>query len=120
MTVKRKATNELSKCSDYKRNIISLRHQYLEGMHDGWKTAISNDYNNDNADDADRMFNLTTELRMQARNTVDVLYPKEEDCGEVVAMGTEDVNACGLIEDPDDERLYGTFLLAMPSSFTSK
>jgi hypothetical protein len=41
------------------------------------------------------------------RNKVDPIYPRDEDGGEVVAMGTEDTMACGLIRDQDEDRLYG-------------
>lgn len=40
-------------------------------------------------------------------NKVDSIYPKEESCGEVVAMGTEDSLACGLLVSQDDPKRFG-------------
>jgi hypothetical protein len=60
-------------------------------------------------DDADRFSNQILDLMSRTRNTVDAYYPKSDDGGEVVAMGTEDTNACGLLEGPDEGRLYGKY-----------
>jgi hypothetical protein len=106
MTLKRKVTDELSSGS-FQRNVNSSRFQCLEGTFENYKHHFSETVNT--KDDADRFSNQIFDLMSRTRNTADAYYPKSDDGGEVVAMGTEDTNACGLLEGPDECRRFGKY-----------
>ena len=106
MTLKRKVTDESSSGS-FQRNVNSSRFQCLEGTFENYKHIFSEAVNRN--EDADRLFSQIVDLMSRTRNTVDAYYPKSNDGGEVVAMGTEDTNACGLLEGPDGGRLFGKY-----------
>lgn len=106
MTLKRKVTDESSSGS-FQRNVNSSRFQCLEGTFENYKHIFSEAVNRN--EDADRLFSQIVDLMSRTRNTVDAYYPKSNDGGEVVAMGTEDTNACGLLEGPEGGRLFGKY-----------
>ena len=82
----------------------SQRLQALEGIHDLFKNLAPDDVTT--TDDAYRTRVATCYCNSLA-NRLDTTFPEEKDMGEVVAMGTEDNNACGLLKEAEGERLFG-------------
>jgi hypothetical protein len=106
MTLKRKMTDELSSGS-FQRNVNSSRFQCLEGTFENYRHIFSETVNT--KEDSDRLSLQIFDLMSRTRNTADAYYPKSDDGGEVVAMGTEDTNACGLLEGGEGGRLFGKY-----------
>lgn len=106
MTMKRKADDESSSSESkpFVRDMTSQRQQALEAIQDSFKRMAPKEVVT--AEDANRVYHAACYHNSVISNRVDTRYPKEDDMGEVVAMGTEDNNACGLLEDPDGARLY--------------
>mmetsp|Transcript_15672 Transcript_15672/g.17284 ORF Transcript_15672/g.17284 Transcript_15672/m.17284 type:complete len:567 (-) Transcript_15672:198-1898(-) len=100
---KRRNADEFS--SEFERDKDSIRSQLLEGTIENYK-RISSETIVDTKEKAEQSFMQYCELSSRIRNTIFTLYPKSDDGGEVVAMGTEDSNACGLLEDLEGPRLY--------------
>lgn len=111
MTKKKRNADEFS--SGFERDKDSIRSQLLEGTIENYK-RISSETIVDTKEKAEQSFMQYCELSSRIRNTIFTLYPKSDDGGEVVAMGTEDSNACGLLEDLEGPRLYGKFSLFLP------
>jgi len=87
----------------FRRYMNSQREQALEGIHDLFKTLAPDDVAT--TEDAYRT-HVATCYCNSLTNRLGTTYPKEEDMGEVVAMGTEDNNACGLLKESEGERLF--------------
>ncbi len=97
---KRKA----SESEQFVRDVKSLRAQAYESAHE----ELLKGRKIETAEDATRLEQDVLFTSSMLRNRIDSIYPGDTDRGEVVAMGTEDSNACGLLLDPDaDEKLFG-------------
>jgi hypothetical protein len=94
-----------SELSQFERDVKSLRQQSLESIQESFLKYAPDSV--ENADDARRFFAANCFASSMVRNKVDPIYPRDDDGGEVVAMGTEDTMACGLLKDQDEERLFG-------------
>ena len=104
ITMKRNA-DEFDELTQFEHEVKSNRQQALEGIHENFKKTAPKTLAT--KEDADRLHGAVCLFTSFTRNTVDLLYPKEDDGGEVVAMGTEDTMACGLLKDQDETRLFG-------------
>jgi len=91
--------------SQFERDVKSNRQQALEGIHETYQLYASQDVKTE--EDANRLYGATCYLNSHTKNTANLMYPKNDDGGEVVAMGTEETNACGLLKDQDETRLFG-------------
>ena len=104
--------------SQFERDKRSLRQQALEDLQQVFKKGIPDSI--DTMEDAIHVQNATSFCLSIARNKIDPLFPRDDDGGEVVAMGTEDANACGLLKDQDEDRLFGKNLLLKSKQHVAK
>lgn len=91
--------------SQFELDVQSLRQQSLVHLHANVLQCAPDPV--ETAEDSKRLFALTSFAMSMVRNRVDPIYPKDQNGGEVVAMGTEDTMACGLLLDQDEDRLFG-------------
>jgi len=102
--MKRNADESDLSLSQFERDTKSLRQQSLESLQEDFlkysPASVAN------AEDARRLLTATLFCSSMVRNIVDPIYPGDDDGGEVVAMGTEDTMACGLLKDQDETRLF--------------
>lgn len=90
--------------SQFELDVQSLRQQSLVHLHANVLQCAPDPV--ETAEDSKRLFALTSFAMSMVRNRVDPIYPKDQNGGEVVAMGTEDTMACGLLLDQDEDRLF--------------
>lgn len=102
--LKRRADSSSIGSSQFERDMKSLRQQSLESLQEVFQNCKPGTV--DSLEDANRLHNATSLCASLARSKVDALYPRDDDGGEAVAMGTEDTNACGLLKDQDEARLF--------------
>mmetsp|Transcript_32386 Transcript_32386/g.76178 ORF Transcript_32386/g.76178 Transcript_32386/m.76178 type:complete len:569 (+) Transcript_32386:243-1949(+) len=98
----------------FPNRIASLRHQSLEQIHDLFKSVAPKSIGTE--EDANRLQTARSYCNAVVRNKVNAVFPNKADAGEVVAMGTEDNNACGLLEDPEGARLFEYEPTLLPES----
>lgn len=94
-----------SELSQFERDVKARRQQSLESIQESSLKYAPDPV--ENVDDAHGVFFAACFASNLVRNKVDPIYPRDDDGGEVVAMGTEDTMACGLLKDQDEERLFG-------------
>lgn len=87
--------------SQFACDVKSLRHQCRESAHQELMQ------NTKRAKGNESLFTAVCFSNSMMKNKVDTIYPKDDDYGEVVSMGTEETMACGLIVDQDERRLFG-------------
>ncbi|VEU41168.1 unnamed protein product [Pseudo-nitzschia multistriata] len=111
--MKRKYSDE-SILTPFQRDMRSQRQQALEGIRDAFQRISPREAVT--KEDAIRVSDAVSYCNSLVKNRVDTRWSKEEDTGEVVAMGTEDNGACGLLEDPDGARLFEYEPTLLPES----
>ncbi len=89
--------------SQFVCDIKSLRSQCRESAHQELMEYAKRAKGNDG------VFTAVCFSNSMMKNKVDTIYPKDDNCGEVVSMGTEETMACGLIVDQDERRLFGKY-----------
>ena len=104
-----KRSTDQAELSQFERDIKSLRQQCLESDHEEMMKGLEKFSPVEGVEGARRLHNLASFRTSVVRNIVDPIYPSENDGGEVVAMGTEETNALGLLKDIDEDKLFGVY-----------
>ena len=103
-----KRSADQAELSLFERDVKSQRQQCLEDAHAQMMKGL-NQFSVEDVKGARRVKNLACLIAGMVRNKVESIYPSEKDGGEVVAMGTEEANALGLLKDVEEDKLYGVY-----------